>query len=153
MYDVLKFLHVLGVIILVGNVTITAFWKVFADISRIPSVIAHAQDGVIVADWIFTLSGIVLILVGGFGAAYVAGMPIFGLSWLVLGESLFAASGLVWIGILVPLQIRQARTARAFGESGEIPERYWRQAKAWLVWGVVATIPLVAAIYVMIAKV
>ena len=153
MYEVLKFLHVLGVVILLGNVTITAFWKVFADISRIPAVIAHAQDGVIFADWIFTLSGIVLILVGGFGAAYVAGMPIFGSRWLVLGESLFAVSGLVWIIVLIPLQIRQASAARAFRQTGEIPERYWRQARAWLVWGVVATVPLVAAIYVMIAKV
>lgn len=152
MYEVLKFLHVLGVIILVGNVTITAFWKVFADMSRVPSVIAHAQDGVIFADWIFTLTGIVLILVGGFGAAYVAGMPMFGLSWLVVGEILFAVSGLIWIGILIPLQIRQARAARAFRDGGQIPDGYWRDARAWLVWGVIATVPLVAAIYVMIVK-
>ena len=62
-YQMLKFLHVLGVILLIGNVTITAFWKVFADRSNDPLVIAEAQRIVILADWFFTLAGIVLILV------------------------------------------------------------------------------------------
>ena len=63
----LKFLHILGVILLVGNVTITAFWKVLADRSDEPITVEHAQHLVTLTDWIFTIGGIVLILVGGYG--------------------------------------------------------------------------------------
>ena len=152
MYDAFKFLHVLGVTVLIGNVTITAFWKVLADMTRDPVVIAHAQRGVGIADWLFTLSGIALILLGGFGAAHVGGMHPFGSSWLLAGEVLFAVSGVIWLAILVPLQIRQGRTARGFAAGGEIPAQYFADSRAWLVWGIIATIPLVAAMAIMIVK-
>ena len=153
MYDVLKLLHVLGVVVLVGNVTITAFWKVFSDLTGRVEVIAHATRGVIVADWIFTLLGIALVMLGGFGAAAVGGLPAFGTGWLVAGEVLFVLSGLIWIGILVPLQIKQDRAVRGLRSGDAIPEAYWRHGRLWLIWGVIATFPLIAAVYVMIAKI
>ena len=76
MYAVFKSLHIIGVVVLLGNVTITAFWKVLADRTSDARLIAHAQHGVTVADWIFTLAGIVLVLVGGYGAAVVAGLSV-----------------------------------------------------------------------------
>jgi uncharacterized membrane protein len=151
-YNVLKFLHVVGVVILVGNVTITAFWKVLADLTKDARIIAHAQRGVTIADWIFTLLGIFLIMVGGYGAALAKDLPLFSSFWLIAGQILFGVSGLIWLGILVPLQIRQARTARKFADGGEVPADYWRDAKSWLVWGIIATAPLVGAIYVMVDK-
>ena len=93
MYVVFKTLHIIGVVILLGNVTITAFWKVLADRTSDTRLIAHAQHGVTVADWIFTLAGIVLILVGGYGAVGVAGLSIMGLRWLVIGELLLLYPG------------------------------------------------------------
>jgi uncharacterized membrane protein len=153
MYDVFKVLHVVGVVVLVGNVTITAFWKVFSDMTRDPRIIAHAQRGVTVADFIFTLAGIALIIIGGYGAAIVKDMDLFQTHWLVAGQILFAVSGVIWLGILVPLQIRQARMARNFAGGGEIPARYKGDARLWIIWGVIATVPLVAAIYVMIVKI
>ena len=152
LYDVFKMLHVLGVVVLVGNVTVTAFWKVFADRTGDPRLIAHAQHMVTVTDWVFTLGGIVLIYGGGFGAALVAGLDPFEPGWLLWGQLLFAVSGVIWLGVLVPAQVRQARQARAFAAGGAIPEAYRRDGRRWLVWGIVATVPLVAAIWVMVAK-
>ncbi|ABE37382.1 conserved hypothetical protein [Rhodopseudomonas palustris BisB5] len=152
MYDVFKFLHVVGVVVLVGNVTITAFWKAFSDLTRDPKIVAHAQRGVTVSDLIFTLLGIVLVMVGGYGAAIVKDVPLFSSFWLVAGQILFAISGMMWLGILVPLQIRQARLARSFADGSDIPERYWRDTRTWLIWGIIATVPLVAAIFVMVVK-
>ena len=151
-YQMLKFLHVLGVILLIGNVTITAFWKVFADRSNDPLVIAEAQRIVILADWFFTLAGILLILVGGYGMLVAAGVSPLDGGWLVWGQALFVISGAIWVGILVPAQIRQARIARTLARGSEIPERYWQQGRIWLAWGIAATVPLVAAVYVMIVK-
>ena len=152
MYESLKTIHIIGVIILTGNVTITAYGKLLADLTQDPKIIAHAQRSVTIADWIFTLSGIVLTVLGGFGAALLAEMPLLEPGWLATGEILFAISGLIWLLFLVPLQIRQARDAREFALSGTIPARYWRDARLWLTIGIIATVPLVAAIYVMIAK-
>lgn len=151
MYALFKTLHIIGVVVLLGNVTITAYWKVLADRTDDAKLIAHAQHGVTVADWIFTLAGIVLILVGGYGAAAVAGLSLTGPSWLVIGQLLFAVSGLIWLAVLVPIQIRQARTAK-LNHDGAIAARYRRDSRSWLIWGIFATIPLVAAIYVMVAK-
>jgi uncharacterized membrane protein len=151
-YQMLKFLHVLGVILLIGNVTITAFWKVFADRSNDPIVIAEAQRIVILADWFFTLAGILLILIGGYGMLFVTGVSPLDGGWLVWGQALFVISGAIWFGVLVPAQIRQARIARTLSRGSEIPQQYWQHGRLWLAWGIAATVPLVAAVYVMIAK-
>jgi uncharacterized membrane protein len=71
---VFKTLQIIGIVVLLGNVPITADWKVLADRTSDTGLVARAQHGVTVADWIFFLAGIVLILVGGYGAAAVAGL-------------------------------------------------------------------------------
>jgi len=152
LYDAFKMLHIVGVVVLIGNVTITAFWKVFADRTGDPHLIAHAQRMVTVTDWVFTLSGIVLIFAGGFGAALAADLNPFEPGWLLWGQVLFAISGMIWLGILVPAQLRQARAARVFAAAGVVPASYRRDGSRWLLWGILATLPLVAAIWVMVAK-
>ena len=151
-YRTYKILHIIGIVLLVGNVTVTAFWKVMADRTGDARLIAHAQYLVTWADWFFTVGGIVLVLVGGYGAALVAGYDLFAQPWLVWGQLCFLASGLIWVAILLPAQVRQARMARGFADGGPIPELYWRDARRWLVWGIVATVPLVAGIVVMVMK-
>jgi uncharacterized membrane protein len=49
---ILNFLHVLGVILMVGSVIITANWKGMADRSRDPHIIAHAQRSVNIGNWL-----------------------------------------------------------------------------------------------------
>jgi uncharacterized membrane protein len=93
MYALFETVHIIGAVVLLGNVTITAYWKVLADRTGDAALIAHAQHGVTIADWIFTLAGIVFILIGGYGAAAVAGLSLTGPSWLVAGQLLFALSG------------------------------------------------------------
>ena len=50
MYATFKFLHVLGAIILVGNVTVTAVGKVFADRTHDARVVAFGQRLVTITD-------------------------------------------------------------------------------------------------------
>lgn len=149
-YYAFKTLHVIGVVLLVGNVTVTAFWKTVADRTGDATIVAFAQRLVTYTDWFFTLAGIVLTIVGGFGAAWAMGLDPLRTGWIVRGELLFLLSGLIWLGLLVPLQVRQARAARAW--NADVPPAYWRLGRWWLVVGIAATVPLVAAIYVMIVK-
>ncbi len=151
-YDLFRLLHVLGVVLLVGNVTVTSIWKLYADGTGDPRIIAFAQRLVTITDWFFTFWGILLLIVGGYGAAWVAGMDPLRDDWLVWAELLFAVAGAIWLFLLVPIQIRQARMARGFAEGQPIPAEYRRLGRLWIVWGSIATVPLVAATWIMLRK-
>lgn len=151
-YELFKIAHILGVVILIGNVTITAFWKVFADRGGDPLTIAFAQRMVTITDWVFTLSGILLVVVGGYGMALVGGWDLFTDNWMLWSQILFAISGCIWLGILVPAQVRQHRTSLGFKRSGVIDDAYKRDARTWIIWGVIATFPLAGALVLMILK-
>ncbi|NBX00290.1 MAG: DUF2269 family protein, partial [Methylophilaceae bacterium] len=56
-YLLLKSLHILGIILLMGNIIVTAWWKFMADKTKDPSVIAFAQRQVTLTDFVFTAPG------------------------------------------------------------------------------------------------
>ena len=57
-----KLLHVLGVVLFVGNITTGILWKVHADRTRNPALIAHACAGLTRSDRFFTMPGVALIV-------------------------------------------------------------------------------------------
>ena len=152
-YTAWKFVHVLGVVLLVGNVTVTSVWKVFADRTREPRTIAFAQRLVTGTDWAFTGGGIVLMIGGGYGMALSAGLSLTGAPWLLWSQVMTLLSGLLWLCLLLPIQIQQARITASLADGEALPERYWRLSRHWIFWGVLATVPLAAAMWMMIAKV
>jgi uncharacterized membrane protein len=153
-YATYKLLHLIGLVLLLGNVTVTSVWKVFADRTGVPAIAAFATRMVIVTDWFLTLGGVLLLAVGGYGMTTVAHLPVFEARWLTTSQLLFVVAGLIWLGILVPTQAAQQRLVRAFSPAQqELPADYRRLARRWLVWGIIATVPLVMAMYVMIRRV
>ncbi len=151
-YETAKFIHIVGVIVLIGNVTATAIWKFFADRSGDPKIVGFSQRLVTVTDWSLTFWGVILTVVGGYSAAAIGRMNLLSDRWLVLGQTLFLLSGVIWIAMLIPLQVRMARLARQFEDGGPIPVKYSVASRAWYFVGVVATVPLIGATWVMIAK-
>ena len=149
MYAFFKFTHVLGVVLLVGNVTVTAVWKVIADRTRDVVIVRFAQNVVVWTDWTLTCGGIALIMIGGYGMVGIARMSLL-TSWLLVGQLLFVLSGMIWLAVLVPLQAKQAHIART--ETKDLSALYWKLGRRWLWWGVAATFPLIGAVYVMVAK-
>ena len=93
MYIFFKVLHVIAVIMFVGNITVGGFWKAWGDRTKDPRIIANAVDGIIVADRIFTIPGIILLLIGGIGAALVGHIPILSTGWILWPIVLFIAVG------------------------------------------------------------
>lgn len=150
-YTDFKIVHLFGVVLFLGNIIVTAFWKTFADQSREARVIAYAQRLVTLTDWVFTLGGVVLLVIGAYGMAATGHLDLTQ-TWLLWGQGLFAASGVIWVVALVPIQIAQAREAREFAITGAIPERYWQLNRRWLVWGIIATVLPLANLYFMVAK-
>lgn len=150
-YLALKSLHILGVVLFVGNIVVTGWWKVMADRTRHPAIVAFAQRQVTLTDWIFTFGGSGLVVVGAYANVYLHDLPL-DAPWLVWGQVMFFASGVLWVAILIPLQIRLARLARGFAGGGAIPDEYWRLNRVWLWVGILATVLPAANLYFMVFK-
>jgi uncharacterized membrane protein len=146
MYLILKLVHVAGVVLFLGNITVGIFWKRFSDRSRNAVVMAFTIDAIIAADRVFTIPGIVILLVGGLGAAYVGGIPILGTGWLLWGLIAFILSGLAF----GPLS-RTQRLLSVAAHAGNL-EEYERLSKSWDVWGFIALALPVVAFVLMILK-
>ncbi|WP_353217885.1 DUF2269 family protein, partial [Sandarakinorhabdus sp.] len=119
-YLVWKFLHITGVVMLMGNITVTAIWKFFADRDGRPEVLGFAQKLITYTDWAMTVWGVVLTMVGGYGLAIVGHFPLTE-GWMLWAQLCFVAAGLIWMGLIVPIQIKSARLARQFADGGEVP--------------------------------
>lgn len=150
-YTVLKSLHLLGAVIFLGNIIVTAWWKATADRTLNPLVIAYAQRQVTLTDFVFTAVGVSLL--GGSGYAMALTGPwSFGAIWITLGQALFLATGVVWIGVLIPVQVAQARMARSFTAYTQISQRYRRLSMLWMGFGSLAVLMPLIAFFLMIFK-
>jgi uncharacterized membrane protein len=152
MFLAFKVIHVIAVIVFLGNITVGVFWKWWADRTQDARIIANTIDGIIVADRLFTLPGIFFLLVGGVGAAVAAGFPILGTGWILWSIILFTISGLAFAP-LSRVQRLLSATAHEGVDAGSMSWPLYNQISgAWNFWGSIALVaPMIAAI-LMIAK-
>lgn len=153
MYIALKILHVAAVVIFLGNLVTGILWKLHGDETKDPVIIRHTMAGLIRADRWFTIPGVVVILIAGFGAALIGGLPLLRTRWILAGIILFAISGLAYTRQVVPLQRQMLAVARSGVESATFDwDKYRVLSRRWNVWGTIALIAPVLAMIGMIAK-
>lgn len=145
-------LHIIGVVVFVGNIITAAFWKVRADITNAPAEIHRAAKNVMLADYIFTLPGLLLVIVSGSVMAARAGFSMTGLNWLTLSLILFAVTGIVWGAILIPLQLKMIRYSAECIGSGTISKAYRDASRSWNVFGIAASLLPIVILYLMVMK-
>ena len=151
-YLILKSVHIFGVMLLMGNIIVTAWWKFMANKTKDPSVIAFAQRQVTLTDFVFTAPGALLAITAGDSMAYGFMSNTWDVQWLTWGRCLFIASGIIWITVLIPTQIKQARMARTFIANKSIPNEYWKLSKRWNIFGAIAVLLPLINIYWMVFK-
>jgi len=151
-YLTLKLIHIIGAIIFVGNITVTALWKVMADKTRDPKTVAFGQRLVTITDFVFTGTGAAAILLSGLLMAMNFGDAFWNIKWVLWGLILFGISGIIWIAILIPIQMKQARLAKEFENSGNIPDQYWKLGRIWMVFGTISTLLPFVNLYFMVYK-
>lgn len=152
MYLLMKLLHIVAVIAFLGNVTTGLFWHFHAARTRDPRLLAHTMDGIIRSDRLFTIPGVVVIIATGIATAVIGGFPLLRTGWILWTLVLFTASGLIFMGLVAPLQrqllpLAQAGTAGAFDYPG-----YQRLARRWEIWGAVALLTPAAGLVLMVLK-
>ena len=153
MYLWLKLVHILAVVMFIGNIVTGVFWHKHAERTRDPRLLAHAMAGVIQSDRLFTMPGVLLILASGIFAAIRGGFPILGTGWILWTLVMFATSGLVFMFRLAPLQRQLQASAQAGASSGSFDfDAYHRMSKQWDFWGAVATLTPVIGLGLMVLK-
>jgi uncharacterized membrane protein len=153
MYLWLKLLHIAAVVAFLGNITTGLFWHVHAARTRDPKLIAHVVDGIIKSDRLFTLPGVMLIILGGVAAAMIGGFPLLRTGWILWSLVLFGISGAVFGAKVAPLQRQMLAYAQGGAERGDFDyETYRALAKAWEFWGAIALVTPLAALALMVLK-
>jgi uncharacterized membrane protein len=153
MYPWFKLLHVAAVIAFLGNITTGLFWHAFAARTRDPRILAHTMSGIIASDRIFTIPGVVVIMVGGIASAILGNFPILRTSWILWTLVLFTISGIAFMARVVPLQRQLRGMAEAGAQSGKFDyAAYHALAKRWELWGAVALLTPLGGLVLMVLK-
>ena len=153
MYLWLKLVHILAVVMFIGNIVTGVFWHKHAERTRDPRLLEHTIAGVIRSDRLFTMPGVLLILATGIFAAIRGGLPILGTRWILWTIVMFAISGLVFMFKLGPLQRQLQAQAQAGASGGSFDfDAYHRVSKQWDFWGAVATLTPLIGLALMVLK-
>ena len=139
MYLWLKVLHIVAVVLFLGNITTGLFWHAHAAKTRDPAFLEHTMAGIIRSDRLFTVPAVLVIIASGVAAAISGGLPLLRTGWILWTLVLFAISGLAFMLRVAPLQ----RELLAFAGAGARSDAfdyaaYSALAARWERWGALA---------------
>jgi uncharacterized membrane protein len=150
-YFVLKYLHVIGSMVILGTGAGIAFFMVMAHQSRDATFVARTARVVVLADFIFTATAIIAQPITGYLLLRETDMSL-SQGWLVASLVLYGVAGAFWLPVIwMQMQMRDlAEGAAAAGES--LPARYHRLFGWWLALGFPGFGSVMLIIWLMIAK-
>ena len=147
----LKLVHILSGAVLFGTGLGIASFMLMSHRTREPRVVAAVGRMVIVADFVFTATAVVVQPMTGVWLASLEGYG-FAESWLVASYSLFVLVGVCWLPVVF-LQWRMTRLAAAASMSGEaLPAEYHRLFRIWFALGWPAFAGVIVIYVLMVAK-
>lgn len=150
-YFALKYLHVLGAIVLLGTGSGIAFFMLMAHRSGDAAHVFRTARTVVFADFVFTATAVIAQPVTGLLLASYVGIPLTQ-GWLMLSLVLYAVAGLFWLPV-VWMQMRMRDLAgQASRDSAALPPAYHRLFRLWFVFGFPGFGSVAAILWLMIAK-
>lgn len=151
LYFLVKYLHMLGAIVILGTGTGIAFFMLMAHRTDSAEFIARTASVVVIADAIFTLSAVILQPVTGGLLMMLSAMPITE-RWLLASLALYVFAGLFWIPVIF-MQIEMRDLARKAAEQRvALPERYFVLFRRWFAFGFPGFGATMLILWLMIAK-
>ncbi|MBR0824971.1 DUF2269 domain-containing protein [Bradyrhizobium manausense] len=151
LYFLVKFLHVLGAIVILGTGSGIAFFMLMAHQSRDVAFIARTASVVVIADALFTLSAVILQPVTG-GVLMLLSATSIADRWLAASLALYVVAGLFWVPVVF-MQIEMRDLARKAAEMHEpLPPRYFVLFRRWFIFGFPGFGATMLILWLMIAK-
>ena len=151
LYFVLKFVHVVGAAVLLGTGAGIAFFMLLAHRSGDVRVIAGVARIVVIADFLFTASAVVLQPITGAWMAHIAGYPLFS-GWIGWSILLYLVTGAFWLPVVwIQMRMRDLAAA-AVREEEPLPPLYHRLFWTWFAFGFPAFAAVAVIFWLMVAK-
>jgi uncharacterized membrane protein len=150
-YVVVKWLHILSSTFLFGTGIGSAWYMLFANISRDVRAIAVVSRNVVIADWLFTATTAIIQPATGFYMVHLAGYP-FHSKWIMWSVALYVLAGACWLPVVwIQMRLRDL-AAEAARTDSPLPPQYWRLFKTWIALGVPAFAAFIIIFWLMVAK-
>ena len=151
LYFLVKYLHVLGAIVILGTGTGIAFFMLMAHRTDDAEFIARTASVVVIADAIFTLSAVILQPVTG-GLLMMLSATSIAERWILASLALYAIAGLFWVPVVF-MQIEMRDLARkAAAQQAALPDRYFVLFRRWFAFGFPGFGATMSILWLMIAK-
>jgi uncharacterized membrane protein len=147
---IFKFVHLIGASVLSGTGLGIAFFMFMANRTGHAGVIAITSRFVVVADFIFSATAVVVQPFSGFALASAIGLSPFEESWIVWSLVLYVLVGLCWLPVVF-IQIRMRNLAQDAAVNSEaLPDEYRRLFRIWFWLGWPAFIGVLVIFVLMI---
>jgi uncharacterized membrane protein len=150
-YFLLKWLHILSSVVLVGTGFGSAFYFFVTNRSKDIHAIAIITRWVVRADWYFTTPTIVIQPLTGVAMVLLLDYQ-WQEAWLWLTLLLYIIAGMCWLPVVwIQIKMRDM-AAYAFHSGHDLPTSYWRLEKIWCALGVPAFLAMMLVYWLMISR-
>lgn len=150
-YLLLKYAHIIGASVLLGTGAGIAFFMLVAHRSEDPVIIAGVARIVVIADFLFTATAVVVQPVTGLALVWYLGYPLTE-GWIVLSVLLYLLTGAFWLPVVwIQMQLRDLAMA-AVRDGQPLPPRYHKLFRVWFASGFPAFAAVLAIFWLMIAR-
>jgi uncharacterized membrane protein len=151
LYFILKYLHIVGAAVLLGTGAGIAFFMLVAHLDGKPPVIAAVARIVVIADFIFTATAVVVQPITGSLLVWHVGYS-FSDGWIIWSIALYVLTGALWLPVVwMQMRLRDL-AAKATAEGMLLPNEYHRIFWLWFAFGIPAFGAVAAILWLMIAK-
>jgi uncharacterized membrane protein len=150
-YFLLKYLHIIGASVLLGTGAGIAFFMLLAHYTGRPAVIAGVARIVVLADFVFTTTAVILQPITGAALAWNVGYSL-AEGWIMLSILLYIFTGVFWLPV-VWMQMKMRRLAEAAVATDKpLPQEYHNLFWRWFVFGFPAFAAVLAIFWLMISR-
>lgn len=151
MYEWLKIIHILSGAVLFGTGAGIAFFMLRAHMTRNVATMAAVGSIVVLADFVFTATAVVVQPISGLGLIHLQGYSLTE-PWLMVAYGLYVLIGICWLPV-VWIQMELAKMAKQAQAEGEaLPPRYFSLFRIWFILGWPAFAGVIGIYWLMVAK-